>query len=137
MGLEVPAEGASMEVIIVDRPDGAVVVSLHGQLDLDTASQLHDVLASLLLQPSPRIVVDLAALTFCDSIGLSALAFAHRRCVEAGGYLRLCSPRPFLRRVLTVVGLSPRLPAYWTVQAACAGDPAGLIAPLPPSPAQP
>lgn len=119
-----------MDVMVAEHETaGATVVSLWGQLDLDTAGQLRDVLAPLLARPVPRIVVHLAGLTFCDSIGLSTLAMGHNRCVDAGGYLRLSAPTPFLLRVLTVVGLVPLLPTYRTVEHACFADPAGLIAP--------
>jgi anti-sigma B factor antagonist len=121
-----------LEATVADQPvNGATVVSLRGQLDIDTAQQLRDVLDALLDTPVPRIVVDVADLTFCDSIGLSALALAYNRCAEAGGYLRLAGPTPFLLRMLTVVGLTPTLPAYRTVRHACAGDPDGLVPPLP------
>jgi anti-anti-sigma factor len=121
-----------VETTVADHPvDGATVVSLRGQLDIDTAQQLRDVLDAVLDQPVPHVVVDVAGLTFCDSIGLSALALAYNRCAEAGGFLRLSRPTPFLLRMLTVVGLTPALPAYLTVRAACSGDPTGLIEPLP------
>jgi anti-anti-sigma factor len=68
-------------------------------------------------------VVDLSALTFCDSIGLSTFVDAHRRCAAAGGYVRLAAPTPFLLRVLAVVGLLDRVPAYDTVLGAVRDDP--------------
>jgi anti-sigma B factor antagonist len=111
--------------------DGVTVVTLRGQLDIDTAHQLRDVLDAVLDQPVPRVVVDVAGLTFCDSIGLSALVLAYNRCNEQGGFLRLSAPTPFLVRMLTVVGLMPALAAYVSLRDACAGNPAGLVAPLP------
>jgi anti-sigma B factor antagonist len=73
-------------------------------------------------------VVDLSAVRFCDSLGLSAFVDAHHRCTAAGGFLRLAAPTPFLLRVLAVVGLLRRLGVYETVRGACAGDPAAVCA---------
>ena len=73
-------------------------------------------------------------LAFCDSIGLSALALACNHCVDAGGYLRLAAPTPFLRKVLTVVGLAATLPMYRTVAAARAADSTQELAPVSPAP---
>jgi anti-sigma B factor antagonist len=112
-----------VDVTIVDHPeDGTAVVTLRGQLDIDTAAHLRGALAAALERPVPRVVIDLSEVAFCDSIGLSSLALAHNHCVEAGGYLRLAAPNPFLRRVLTVVGLASTLPMYRTVDAARVAD---------------
>ncbi len=121
-----------MDATIADQQvDGVTVVTLRGQLDIDTAQQLRDVLDAVLEQPVPRVVVDVAGLTFCDSIGLSALVLAYNRCTEHGGFLRLSAPTPFLVRMLTVVGLLPALAAYVSLRDACVGNPAGRVAPLP------
>jgi len=106
---------------------GATVVTLAGQLDIDTAKKLHATMDGLRADGVTRMVVDLADLTFCDSVGLSALVVAHRQCAAEGGYLRLAAPTRFLLRVLGGVGVSPAVPAYATVAAACAGDPDGLL----------
>ena len=124
-----------MDVSVVDHPDdGVAVVALRGQLDIDTAAHLRGALRMVLRRPVPRIVVDLSDLTFCDSIGLSSLALAHNHCVESGGYLRLAAPNPFLRKVLTVVGLAAALPMYRTVDAARAADSTQEVTPVSPAP---
>jgi anti-sigma B factor antagonist len=128
-------EGVVVDVSVVDhRDDGVAVVALRGQLDIDTAANLRDALRIALDRPVPRIVIDLSELTFCDSIGLSSLALAHNHCVESGGYLRLAAPNPFLRKVLTVVGLAATLPMYETVEGARAADSTQEVAPVSPGP---
>ena len=72
--------------------------------------------------PVSRVVIDLGAVAFCDSVGLSAFVDGHRRCKAAGGYLRLARATPFLQRILAVVGLLGPVALYRTVEAACAGD---------------
>ena len=52
---------------------GTVVLNLLGELDFYTAPQLRDALAALVLEAGQHLVLDLGALTFCDSSGCSAL----------------------------------------------------------------
>jgi anti-anti-sigma factor len=119
-----------MDITVAERPDvGVTVVALHGELGVDSAGRLRSTLARLIDGYAVNIVVDLAPLTFCDSIGLSAFLDGHRRCVEVGGWLRLAAARPFLRKVLDVVGLITLVPLYDTVFSACTGDEAHLIRP--------
>src|SRR6266508_1806640 len=114
-----------MEITVLERPGSeATIVALRDELDMSTAPRLHAVLGDLLGRSVNRIVVDLSGLTFCDSMGLSALAVTHNACVAAGGYLRMAGPSPFLLHILTVVGLRGRMPIYTSAQAACAADPA-------------
>jgi anti-sigma B factor antagonist len=118
-----------MDVTVADRPFyGATVVTLRGELGIDGVGQLRDALTELISRSATRIVIDLAPLTFCDSIGLSAFVDAHNRCAREGGYVRLAAPSPFLIRVLAVVGLLGRVPIYDSVSGACAGDPRLLTA---------
>lgn len=118
-----------MDVLVIDdRADGATVVALVGQLDLDTAPLLHATFEQLRARSVTRVVVDLARLTYCDSTGLSALALASKHCVEAGGYLRLAVLNPFALQLVTALGIARTVPIYRSVDAACAGDLDGLVA---------
>jgi anti-anti-sigma factor len=112
-----------MNITVADGPvPGVTVVALRGELGVDTVQPLQDALDDVIARPGSRVVVDLAGLEFCDSIGLSSFVEAHRRSAAAGGFLRLAAPTPFLLRVLAVVGLLGRVPVYETVPAACTGD---------------
>ena len=53
--------------------DGTVVVTVGGDLDLDTSATLKQRLLHLIRRTSSEVVVDLADLAFLDSFGLSAL----------------------------------------------------------------
>jgi len=120
-----------MDIIVAERHiHGATVVALHGELGIDAADRLRATLGDLVDGSAARIVIDLAPVTFCDSIGLSAFVDGHNRCTRAGGYLRLAAATPFLRRVLSVVGLLGQVPLYDTVEAACAGDVTRRSAPV-------
>jgi anti-anti-sigma factor len=112
-----------MEITVARQADhDAVVVTLHGDLDLHSADQLRSSLTGLIDRAVAKIVVNCAEVAFCDSVGLSAFVDGHYRCRAAGGYLRLAAATPFLQRILAVVGLLGPVSLYNTVAAACAGD---------------
>lgn len=118
-----------MNVTVGVAADRVTIVTPRGELDLDTAAQLRAVIEDLLARDTVRIVVDLARLNFCDSVGLSTFTVAGTACAAAGGYLRLAAPTPFLLRLLGVVGLLDRIPVYATVPAALEADAAQLLTP--------
>jgi anti-anti-sigma factor len=113
----------------VDTTDATAVLSIRGELGIDSAPQLRTSLTDLVDGGITRIVVDLGALTFCDSIGLSAFADAHIRCTRVGGWLRLAAPSPFLLRTLSVVGLLAHIPVYDSAEAARTGEQARMLTP--------
>ena len=110
-----------MHVSVVGNTDDSVVVSIRGQLDLDSGATLTETLDRVLDRPQPRVVIDLSGVEFCDSTGLSALVVGHNRAEAAGGWLRLAAPGEFLGTLLHTVGLTPRLAVYPTVGDALAG----------------
>ncbi len=81
---------------------GWLVLTVAGEIDLATAPQL----AACLVDAADRdVAVDLSAVTFLDSSGLSALV-AGSRAVAAGGHvLRTFGERDTILRVLEISGL--------------------------------
>ena len=95
-----------MQAIVTDTRSDVAVLRLSGELDADTIAKLHTLLAELLERPVPRIVVDLSALKFCDSVGLSAFITAKQVIVARGGWLSFAGADKFLVGLLGTVGLS-------------------------------
>lgn len=95
-----------MQATVLDHRSDVAVLRLAGELDADTAAQLHDMLADLLERPVPRIVVDLTGLKFCDSVGLSAFVTAKQVIAARGGWLSFAGANHFLSDLLETVGLS-------------------------------
>jgi anti-sigma B factor antagonist len=92
--------------ITVERslgPDG-VCVAVAGEVDVDTAPRMRQALAAA-LQEASQVVVDLGAVTFLDSSGLSALIAAQQGADAAGVTLRLRHPAPVVRRLLALTGM--------------------------------
>ena len=85
--------------------DDETVVSVSGELDMSTAEQLSSTVADQLRENPARIVLDLAELTFCDSLGLGTLVVLSRTARNQQTYLLLRNPSPFFTRMLDVTGV--------------------------------
>jgi anti-anti-sigma factor len=84
--------------------DHPVVVAVAGELDLETAPEVWDVLAHA-LEDGGLVAIDLSGVTFMDSQGLNLLVRAHKRATFNGGRLVLRAPRPQARKVLQLTKL--------------------------------
>src|SRR4051812_24358976 len=87
----------------VEPSDDGLLVTLIGELDIETAPQLRELLEDLVLRPKPpHVVLDLSGLSFFDSTGIAGFIRAARL---SGGSLRLRNPTAEARRVLQVMQL--------------------------------
>jgi anti-anti-sigma factor len=71
--------------------DPALIV-LEGEFDLHAARELAPLLDEAAASDSPLLVVDLAAVTFLDSIGLGAILQAHQRLRRQGRAVKVVAP---------------------------------------------
>lgn len=98
------------------HPAGATVVVLAGELDYHTAPRLHRAVERA--AEALPLVLDLALLSFCDSIGVAELLFAFRRTQHAGTSLALVGATADVGRLLAMTGVDRLLPCHDTVDAA-------------------
>jgi anti-sigma B factor antagonist len=86
--------------------DGALVLSLTGELDVASAAVL-DACVSELRPMSMPLSIDVSGLVFVDSTGLRSLIAARRAAVDdAGGPVTLIGCTDMLRKLLAITGLS-------------------------------
>ena len=98
---EWPPFGLTVEPL----PQG-LVLALSGELDLATAPDVRERLGAAVDSGTRRIVVDLRAVTFMDSIGLAAVVHARSR-LSAGGRLALVvAPDSYAELVLEITGMA-------------------------------
>jgi anti-sigma B factor antagonist len=90
--------------------DSWPVVTVAGEVDVETSPVLEERLTSVLDQGHSSIRIDLRDVSFLDSTGLSALISCLKRCRAAEGELRLVAPRPNVRKVLEITGLTDVFP---------------------------
>ena len=99
--------------------DGQAVLRLSGDLDMDSAELFGEAARRVHADGISRLVLDLSALDFVDSTGLSQFVLALKRQREIGGEVVLQAPTGPVKRVLDIVGLSEMLPI---VEAAPSSD---------------
>lgn len=98
----------------VDRRNGAVVVSLAGELDLYNAEEVRSALLEACAGEPDLLVVDLKQVRFIDSTALGVLIEARSRLAERSGF-RLAAPGLETRRALEVSGLDRHFVVHDTV----------------------
>jgi anti-sigma B factor antagonist len=92
--------------IDVTRSDAALIVRLRGAATMDQTDALQERLLPLTTEVHPRLVLDLSALSFINSLGLGILVTAHVRCRRRGQPMLLVSPTPPVRQMLELTRLT-------------------------------
>ncbi len=100
--------------VMVVTPDG-------WSIEVDTRKLLMDELVGLADAGEIKVLVDLSALDYMTSGGLSALLFAARRMVEVDGKFALCSLNDNVKRVFEISSFDTILDIYPSVDEALAG----------------
>jgi anti-anti-sigma factor len=106
-----------MDLELSTRPldDDRALVSVGGEVDLDTASQLGEHALEAIRDVSSHLVLDLSGVTFMDSTGLKVLLSIQRRVDLAAGSLAVVGTTRSVRRILTLTGLDQTFALYDTL----------------------
>jgi anti-sigma B factor antagonist len=104
--------------IFTEAPDwpGALIVA-RGELDVRCVDELRSKINEAIEAGNNRIVVDLAEVSFIDSLSLSALVGARRRLGD-GGRLAVVAVHEYVRLILQATGLEQVLDVFDTRAAA-------------------
>ena len=92
--------------LAVDQDCHGSVVHIAGELDMATAPQLRQCLAEL---EGSSVTLDFSGVTFMDSGGVAALAWAMKRARQGGLELYVRGVRPAQMRVLEITGMADEL----------------------------
>jgi anti-anti-sigma factor len=95
--------------------DGRAVVTVVGEVDLETASQLGDHALAALQDVSPHLAVDLSQVTFMDSTGLKVMLAVRKRAELADGSLAVVGATRTVRKVFVLTGLDHTFALYDTL----------------------
>jgi anti-anti-sigma factor len=95
----------------------ATVVSVSGEIDVDTTPDLTDVLTGT-LPDAKLLVLDLSGVGFIDSIGLSALVDIHLKASGADREVRLVLGNGATRRPIEISGLDQIFTIHDTLDSA-------------------
>jgi anti-sigma B factor antagonist len=88
------------------------VVHCGGRLTMVDAPELKEAIFRTVEGGASRVVIDLGQTTFVDSSGLGALVAGLKKSRQAGGDLRISSPGPQVRMVLSLTNLDRVLRPY-------------------------
>lgn len=102
------------DAITVDtRVDGTCMfIEITGEIDLANAPLLRETLLRALNKHTGPLVVDLSAVGFIDSTGLSALVSGHQRAKQLDRPYAVCGLQPSARKLFQVTALDSLIPIY-------------------------
>ena len=89
-------------------------VSFHGELDAAHAPELRERIAAIAAAPGGRLMLDLSATTFIDSLGIAALVEASTLMHRRGRVVVVVCRAPQVRRTLALTGFDQQVPICWT-----------------------
>jgi len=110
-----------MQMSFDAQNSGVMVARPVGRLDLLSAAEAKARLSETAAGGHPRLVIDLAGVSFIDSTGLGALIGALKAARQHGGDLRLASPTDQATMLLSVTALDRVMKPYASVEDALAG----------------
>jgi len=95
--------------------DGLHIVELSGEVDLNHAPELRDVLGSHATARRPKLLVDVSQVEYMDSAGIATLIEYVQRAIEYGGRFALAGAQQRLKAVFDLVRLGEVFPIRPTV----------------------
>ena len=90
--------------IDVSYLDGTVVVTVHGEIYMETAATLRVALDQI--EPYQHAYIDMANVRFIDSSGIKVLLAQTLRMHQGRGELQVQNPSRVVRRIVNIAGLS-------------------------------
>ena len=87
----------------------ATIIRVSGELDLASSPALQEELDRVAASDARLLIIDLRALDFMDSTGLSVLVRAHQRAEEHGRELAMVKGPQQVQRLLSLTGVADRL----------------------------
>ncbi len=112
-----------LEVTARDVSAATCVLTAVGEIDHDSRHHLNHAVDDALRRDRVQVVLDLTAVTFCDSGGLSTFVDAHRQATARGGWLRLAGPGAHVLDALQATNLDRYLTVCATVDEATGAGP--------------
>lgn len=95
----------SMGIAVDETRSPYTVVSVTGEIDVNTSPHLRDKILELLERRNRRLVIDLDGTDFLDSTALGILVGVSKRLRAAGGSLTVVCSQPRILRTFQVTNL--------------------------------
>ncbi|WP_338900067.1 STAS domain-containing protein [Streptomyces sp. TG1A-60] len=121
--------------IKVELPrEDAVLLTIEGELDIDTATELQHHLANQLRHGRRHFLLDVSAVPFMDSSGMNIILRTYQEVRLIPGGVYIISPAPAVRRILDLTGVSLTVATVDSVDEALAAVDSGQVARHPEEP---
>jgi anti-anti-sigma factor len=98
--------------VAVDAGDETTRLTIAGELDLKSASELAAQLQVACAQRPANLELDISGLTYCDSTGIHLIERGLETCRANGTCMRITGAQPMVRRLFEVTGLGGLLEPY-------------------------
>jgi anti-anti-sigma factor len=102
--MTVTCDGTPVLSLGLTNHSDVAVITVSGELDLDTVPVLTDLVERVAADHPDRVIIDMANVTFVCAAGLTALVKAYEMITGAGGRLVLRAPSPQTQRILIIAG---------------------------------
>ncbi|MER6088909.1 STAS domain-containing protein [Streptomyces bluensis] len=91
--------------VTLPREDAALL-SIEGDLDIDTATELQHHVANQLHHGRRHFLLDVSSVPFMDSSGMNIILRVYQEVRQISGGVYVISPTPAVRRILDLTGVS-------------------------------
>ncbi len=102
----------------VDKHNNLAVVTINGAVDSADSGALLDFLNQIIDAGDICLAIDITGMDFIVSMGLGVFVRTHTRLRDAGGFLHLAGPQPFILQIIETTGLDRLLAIYDSVDLA-------------------
>jgi anti-sigma B factor antagonist len=110
--------------ITTTKSDIGFLLTLKGDVDMNSSSDVRNALAEIFKQSSPvmkALLIDLSQVRYMDSSGIATLVECMQNCMKKGTRLRLCELSPSVRDVFELARLASVFEIFPTITDASAG----------------
>ncbi|MFB4419594.1 STAS domain-containing protein [Streptomyces sp. QL37] len=104
----------TLELTVRYPAESVAVLTVAGEIDVDSAPALRTRALELIRQGRPHVVLDLEPVEFCDSSGLNTMIGILRYAKDRHGSLCLAAAPSHVVRLLDVTGVGVLIPAVPT-----------------------
>ena len=102
--------------IEVENKNGVVVVSLKGNINVNSSPQLMKQLQDLIKNGDNKILLNMAGVTFLSSSAIGTIAGTFNDMKERNGQLKMTALSKEINHIFEITGLDKRIPISSTVE---------------------
>ena len=104
--IDIPGVGMTQQLTVdVRQDDPFTVITVDGEIDIETAPQLREAVTQVTDAGADRLVFDLSDVAFVDSIGLGVFVLARKKMLLRQGTVDIVAPTRRVVAIFRIAGL--------------------------------